>query len=87
MPPCRGRPTRACAEEQLEQSATLANAIEQLAGALWVFIRQQPSPQRLGVTCEGARAGFQAGGRLTEQFLRLSPPSFTGVSNLEEAQY
>ena len=30
---------------------------------------------------------MQAGGRVAEQFLRLSPPSFTGEGNLEEVQY
>ena len=30
---------------------------------------------------------MQAGGRVVEQFLRLSPLSFTGEGNPEEAQY
>ena len=61
--------------------------MEQLAGALWSFIHQQSSPQHLGAACEGAGGRVQAGGRVAEQFLRLSPPSFTGEGNPEEAQY
>ena len=87
MPPRRGRPPRARAKEQLEQPATSANAMEQLAGALWAFICRQLSPQYLGAACEGAEGGVQAGGRVVEQFLKLSPPSFTGEGNPEEAQY
>ena len=62
MPPCRGRPARARAEEQPKQPAAPANAMEQLAGALWAFIRRQPSLQHVGPAREGARASFQAGG-------------------------
>ena len=61
--------------------------MEQLAGALWAFIRRQPSPQHVGAAHEGARRGVQTGGRVAEQFLRLSPLSFTGEGNPEEAQY
>ena len=85
MLPRRGRPARARTEKQPKQPAASANAIEQLAGALWAFIRQQLSPQHLGAACEGAGGGVQAGGRVAEQFLRLSPPSFTGEGNPEEA--
>ena len=87
MPPRRGRPTCACAEEQSEQPAAPANAMEQLAGALWAFIRRQPSPQHPGAAREGAGGGFQDRGQLAKQFLRLSPPSFVGEGNPEEAQY
>ena len=61
--------------------------MEQLAGALWAFIRHQPSPQHPGAAREGVGGGGQTGGRVAEQFLRLSPPSFTGEGNPEEAQY
>ena len=87
MPPRQGRPVLARAEEQSEQPVAPANAMEQLAGALWAFIRRQPSPQHAGAAHEGAGGGAQTGGRVAEQFLRLSPPSFTGEGNLEEAQY
>ena len=87
MPPRRGRPARALTEEQSEQPATPANAIEYLAGALWAFIYWKPSPQHVGAAYEGAEGGLQAGGRVAEQFLRLSPPSFTGEGNPEEVQY
>ena len=87
MPPRRGRPARARAEEQPEQPATPANAIEQLAGALWAFIRWQLSLKHMRVACEGAEVDLQAGGRVAEQFLRLSPPSFTREGNPEEVQY
>ena len=86
MPPRRGRPARTRVEEQSEQPATPANAMEQLVGALWAFIRRQPSPQHMGATREGAGGGLQTRGRVAEQFLRLSPPSFTGEGNQEEAQ-
>ena len=66
MPPRRGRPARARIEEQSEQPATPANAMEQLTGALWAFIRRQPSPQHVGVAREGARGGMQTGGRVAE---------------------
>ena len=58
-----------------------------MVGALWAFIRQQLSPQHLGAAREGVGGGAQTGGRVAEQFLRLSPPSFTGEGNREEAQY
>ena len=61
--------------------------MEQLAGALWAFIRRQPSPQHVGAAREGARGGVQTGGRVAEEFLWLSAPSFTGEGNPEEAQY
>ena len=83
----RGRHVHACAEEQSEQPAAPANAMEQLAGALWAFIRRQPSLQHPGAAREGVGGGAPIGGRIAEQFLRLSPPSFTGEGNLEEAQY
>ena len=41
----------------------------------------------MGATCEGVGGGLKAGGRVAEQFLRLSPPSFTREDNLEESQY
>ena len=41
----------------------------------------------MGVAFEGAGGGLQTEGRVAEQFLRLSPPSFTGEGNLEEAHY
>ena len=84
MPPRRGRPARALAEEQ---PAAPANAMEQLAGALWVFIRRHLSPQHPGAAREGVGGGAPIGGRIAEQFLRLTPPSFTGEGNPEEAQY
>ena len=87
MPPHRGHPAHARVEEQPEQLVAPANAMEQLAGTLWAFIRQQLSPQRLRVACEGVGVSFQARGWLAEKFLRLSPPSFTGEGNPEEAQY
>ena len=87
MPPRRGRPAHARVEEQPEQPAAPANAIEQLAGALWAFIRCQSSPQHLGAAREGVGGGAPIGGRIAEQFLKLSPPSFTGEGNPEEAQY
>ena len=87
MPPRRGRPARARVEEQPEQPAAPANAMEQLAGALWAFIRRQPSPQHPGAAREGVGGGAQTGGRVAEQFLRLSPPSFIREGNPEEAQY
>ena len=82
---CRGRPTHARAEEQPEQPAAPANAMEQLAGALWAFIHRQSSLQHVGAACEGAEGEVQAEGRVVEFFLKLSPPSFTGEGNLEEA--
>ena len=87
MPPRRGRPARACVKEQPEQPAAPANAMEQLAGALWAFIRRQASPQHAGAAREGTGGGVQTVGRVAEQFLRLSPHSFTGEGNPEEAQY
>ena len=62
----RGRPARTCAEEQPEQPAAPANAMEQLAGALWAFIHWQSSPQHAGVAREGAGGGAQTGGRVAE---------------------
>ena len=50
MLPRRGRPARAHVEEQL---AAPANDMEQLAGALWAFIRRQPSLQHVGAAREG----------------------------------
>ena len=85
MPPRRGRPARARVEEQPAQPAAPANAMEQLAGALWAFIRRQLSPQHLGAAREGVGGGAQTGGRVAEQFLRLSPPFFIGEGNPEEA--
>ena len=61
--------------------------MEQLAGALWAFIRHKLIPQHPRVAHEGVGGGAQTGGRVAEQFLRLSPPSFTGEGNPEEAQY
>ena len=87
MPLHRGRPARAHAEEQLEQPVAPTNAMEQLAGALWAFIHRQPSPQHPGAAHEGVGGGAHTRGRVAEQFLRLSPPSFTGEGNPEEAQY
>ena len=87
MSPRRGRPVRARIEEQPAQPAAPANAMEQLAGALWAFIRHQPSPQHPGAAREGVGGGAPIGGRIAEQFLRLTPPSFTGEGNPEEAQY
>ena len=66
MPPRRGRPACARAEEQPEQPAAPANAMEQLAEALWAFICRQPSPQHAGAVREGAGGGAQTGGRVTE---------------------
>ena len=86
MLPRRGRPARALAEEQPAQPAAPANAMEQLAGALWAFIRRQPSPQHPGAAREGVGGGAPIGGRIAEQFLRLTPP-FIGEGNPEEAQY
>ena len=85
MPPRRGRLARARAEEQPEQPAAPANAMEQLARALWAFICRQPSPQHVGVAREGVGGRVQAGGRVAEQFLRLSSPSFLREGNLEKA--
>ena len=87
MPPRRGRPAHAHVEEQPAQPVAPANAIEQLAGALWAFIHRQSSPQHVGATRERAGGRVQTGGRVAEQFLRLSPPSFTGEGNPEEVQY
>ena len=87
MPPRRGRPARARVEEQPAQLAAPANAMEQLAGALWAFICRQPSPQHLGAAREGVGGGAPVGGKIAEQFLRLTLPSFTGEGNPEEAQY
>ena len=87
MPSRRGRPARAHVEEQPAQPAAPANAMEQLAGALWAFIRRQPSPQHPRAAREGVGGGAPVGGRIAEQFLRLTPPSFTGEGNPEEAQY
>ena len=58
-----------------------------MAGALWAFIRRQLSPQHAGAAREGAGGGGQTGGKVAEQFLKLSPPSFTREGNPEEAQY
>ena len=80
----RGHLTRACAEEQ---PATPANVMEQSAGALWALIHRQSSPHHIGAACEGAGGSLQARGRVVEQFLKLSPPSFIGEGKLEEAQY
>ena len=66
MSPRRGRPARARAEEQPGQPTALANAIEQSAGALWAFIRRQPSLQHMGAACEGAGGGLQSTGRVAE---------------------
>ena len=66
MPPRRGRPARACVEEQPAQPAAPANAMEQLAGALWAFIRRQPSPQHPGAAREGAKVGIQIEGHLAK---------------------
>ena len=85
IPPCRGHPAHA--EEQPEQPAAPANAMEQLAGALWAFIRRQSTPQHTGAAREGVGGGAKTRGKVAEQFLRLSPPSFTREGNPEEAQY
>ena len=66
MPLRRGRPARAHAEEQPEQPTAPANAMKQLAGALWAFIRRQSSPQHIGATREGAGGRVQGGGRVAE---------------------
>ena len=87
MPPRRCRPARARVKEQPEQPAAPANAMEQLAGALWAFIRRQPSPQHPGAAHEGVGGGAPIGGWIAKQFLTLSPPSFTGEGNPNEAQY